>query len=108
MAGDLHVAWVLDQGGRGGHKWSMAKVICSEAIWRIVDRSVQILRGPGITDDTIAARLSREVRPFCTYDGSAKFTAGRSPAISSATADARPSRLGFQSCLRCENLVPVA
>ena len=29
----------------------MAKVICSEAIWRVVDRSMQILGGLGITDD---------------------------------------------------------
>jgi acyl-CoA dehydrogenase len=64
-----HTAWVLDQGGRGGHESSMAKVICSEAIWRVVDRSMQILGGLGITDDTIVARLFREVRPFRIYDG---------------------------------------
>ena len=64
-----HAAWVLDQGGRGGHESSMAKVICSEAIWRVVDRSMQILGGLGITDDTIVARLWREVRPFRIYDG---------------------------------------
>jgi len=47
----------------------MAKVICSEAIWRVVDRSMQILGGLGITDETIVARLFREVRPFRIYDG---------------------------------------
>ena len=46
-----------------------AEVICSTAIWRVVDRSVQILGGLGITDDTIVARLFREVRPFRIYDG---------------------------------------
>ncbi|HVC50863.1 MAG TPA: acyl-CoA dehydrogenase family protein [Stellaceae bacterium] len=64
-----HTAWVLDQGERGRHESSMAKVICSEAIWRIVDRSMQILGGLGITDDTIVARIFREVRPFRIYDG---------------------------------------
>jgi len=64
-----HTAWVLDQGRRGGHESSIAKVVCSEAIWRVVDRSVQILGGLGITDDTIVARLFREVRPFRIYDG---------------------------------------
>src|ERR1700736_4954619 len=58
-----HTAWVLDQGQRGTHESSMAKVICSEAIWRVVDRSMQILGGLGITDDTIVARLFRDVRP---------------------------------------------
>ncbi len=64
-----HAAWVLDQGERGRHESSMAKVICSEAIWRIVDRSMQVLGGLGITDDTIVARIFREVRPFRIYDG---------------------------------------
>jgi alkylation response protein AidB-like acyl-CoA dehydrogenase len=64
-----HTAWLLDEGRRAGHQSSMAKVICSEAIWRVVDRSVQILGGLGITDDTIVARLFREVRPFRIYDG---------------------------------------
>jgi acyl-CoA dehydrogenase len=64
-----HAAWVLDRGERGRQESSMAKVICSEAIWRIVDRSMQILGGLGITDDTIVARLWREVRPFRIYDG---------------------------------------
>jgi acyl-CoA dehydrogenase len=64
-----HAAWVLDRGERGTHESSMAKVICSEAIWRVVDRSMQILGGLGITDDSIVARLFRDVRPFRIYDG---------------------------------------
>jgi acyl-CoA dehydrogenase len=64
-----HTAWVLDQSQRGTHESSMAKVICSEAIWRVLDRSMQILGGLGITDDTIVARLFRDVRPFRIYDG---------------------------------------
>src|SRR6516164_5729527 len=47
----------------------VAKVICSGAIWRVVDQSIQILGGLGITDDTVVARLFREVRPFRIYDG---------------------------------------
>ena len=43
-----HTAWVLDQGERGGNESSMAKVFCSEAVGRVVDRSVQILGGTGI------------------------------------------------------------
>ena len=64
-----HTAWLFDQGRRARHELSIAKVVCSEAIWRIVDRSMQILGGLGITDDTIVARLFREVRPFRIYDG---------------------------------------
>lgn len=65
----LHCAWVLDQGERGNTESSMAKVISSEAIWRIVDRSVQILGGRGVTGETIVERIFRDVRPFRIYDG---------------------------------------
>src|SRR5947208_10627771 len=64
-----HTAWVLDRGERGRHVSSMAKVICSEASWRGVYRSMQILSGLGITDYTVVACLWRAVRPFRIYDG---------------------------------------
>jgi len=64
-----HCAWVLDRGGRGGTESSMAKVICSEAIMRIVDRSLQILGGTGMTGDTAVMRIFRDVRGFRIYDG---------------------------------------
>lgn len=62
-------AWVLDQGERGTTESSMAKVQCSETIWNVVDRSVQILGGAGITDETPVERIFREVRGFRIYDG---------------------------------------
>ncbi len=65
----LHCAWVLDQGERGNTESSMAKVLSSEAIWRIVDRSVQILGGQGVTGESIVERIFRDVRPFRIYDG---------------------------------------
>lgn len=64
-----HCAWVLDQGRRGGTESSMAKVICSEAIMRIADRSLQILGGMGMTGDTAVMRIFRDVRGFRIYDG---------------------------------------
>jgi acyl-CoA dehydrogenase len=64
-----HTAWVLDQGERGGTESSMAKVVCSEAIWRVADRSVQILGGQGVTSETLIERIFREVRGFRIYDG---------------------------------------
>ena len=47
----------------------MAKVICSEAIWRVADRCVQVLGGMGITDDTVVERIFRDIRAFRIYDG---------------------------------------
>src|SRR5580698_90571 len=64
-----HTAWVLDQGGRGTTESSMAKVFCSEAIWRVVDRCVQVMGGQGVTGETLVERIFREVRAFRIYDG---------------------------------------
>lgn len=64
-----HCAWLLDQGGKGRHESSVAKVLCSEAEWRVVDRSVQVLGGSGVTGETIVARLFRDMRAFRIYDG---------------------------------------
>lgn len=64
-----HTAWLLDKGERGGTESSMAKVICSEAIARVADRSLQILGGLGTTRDTVVERFYRDVRAFRIYDG---------------------------------------
>ena len=64
-----HAAWVLDKGERGSTESSMAKVICSEAVARVADRSLQILGGLGITRDTVVERFYRDVRAFRIYDG---------------------------------------
>jgi len=64
-----HTAWLLDRGERAGSESSIAKVVCSEAVWRIVDRSMQILGGSGLTSDTPVERIFRDVRAFRIYDG---------------------------------------
>jgi acyl-CoA dehydrogenase len=64
-----HCAWLLDQGHKGRHESSVAKVICSEALWRVAERSVQVLGGSGVTDETIVARIWRDMRAFRIYDG---------------------------------------
>jgi acyl-CoA dehydrogenase len=64
-----HTAWILDKGERGNVESSRAKVICSEAIWRVADRCVQILGGRGLTNDTVLSRFFRDARAFRVYDG---------------------------------------
>jgi alkylation response protein AidB-like acyl-CoA dehydrogenase len=65
----LHAAWVLDQGGLGLHESSRAKVIVSEAVWRVADRCVQVLGGQGTTSETVVARIFADMRAFRIYDG---------------------------------------
>ncbi len=64
-----HAAWMLDQGEQARQETSMSKVFCSEALGRIVDRSVQILGGKGITAETVVERIYRDIRAFRIYDG---------------------------------------
>jgi acyl-CoA dehydrogenase len=64
-----HTASVLDQGQRGNFESSRAKVICSEAEWRVVDRCVQILGGQGVTGETQLMRIFKDMRGFRIYDG---------------------------------------
>lgn len=74
---DLHVArlaiWhcasVLDAGGLALSESSRTKVIVSEAVARVADRSVQILGGQGVTGETEASRIYADLRAFRIYDG---------------------------------------
>jgi acyl-CoA dehydrogenase len=65
----LHCASVLDAGELGLTESSRAKVIVSEAVWRVVDRCVQILGGQGVTGETVVARIFADMRAFRIYDG---------------------------------------
>jgi acyl-CoA dehydrogenase len=49
---------------------SVAKVHCSEAIYRVIDRAVQLCGGDGVSDGLPLAQYLNEVRPFRIYDGS--------------------------------------
>jgi acyl-CoA dehydrogenase len=62
-------AGVLDSGGHGRHETSVAKVFVAEAVWRVIDRSLQLTGGDGVTADLPLARFQNEVRPFRIYDG---------------------------------------
>ena len=64
-----HCASVLDQGHLGLHESSRAKVIVSEAVWRVADRCVQILGGQGVAHETVVARIFADMRAFRIYDG---------------------------------------
>jgi len=64
-----HCAWLLDRNELALHESSRAKVIVSEATWRVADRCVQILGGQGVTAETVVARIFADLRAFRIYDG---------------------------------------
>lgn len=69
---ELMIDWcasVLDTGALGTAESSMAKVAVSEALFRVVDRCVQIMGGTGVSGDTIVEQAFREIRAFRIYDG---------------------------------------
>jgi alkylation response protein AidB-like acyl-CoA dehydrogenase len=53
----------------GARLSSIAKVFCSEAIFRVIDRAMQLCGGDGVSDDLPLASYLGEVRPFRIYDG---------------------------------------
>lgn len=59
----------LDRGEHASSETSIAKTFGAEAIFRVVDRAMQLTGGNGVSDDLPIARLYREVRPFRIYDG---------------------------------------
>lgn len=49
---------------------SIAKVYVSEAVYRVIDRCIQICGGDGVSDGLPLVQYLNEVRPFRIYDGS--------------------------------------
>lgn len=64
-----YCAQVLDLGQKGNYESSLVKVISSEGIWRVVDRSVQILGGQAMTDESVVCKIFKDARGFRIYDG---------------------------------------
>lgn len=66
-------AALLESDERAGQAMSsVAKVHCAEAIYRVVDRSMQLCGGDGMSEELPLAQFLMEVRPFRVYDGSSE------------------------------------
>jgi acyl-CoA dehydrogenase len=62
-------SWELDRGEPASQATAMAKTFTAEAVFRVVDRSLQICGSLGVSGDVLLGRFLREVRPFRIYDG---------------------------------------
>ena len=64
-------AWLLDQAAkrRQPRIEHGEGAVARRREWRVVDRCVQVLGGQGVTDETIVARIFRDMRAFRIYDG---------------------------------------
>jgi acyl-CoA dehydrogenase len=63
-------AALLNADARAGSALSsVAKVHCSEAVYRVIDRAVQLCGGDGVSEGLPLAQYLNEVRPFRIYDG---------------------------------------
>ncbi|MGF1649625.1 MAG: acyl-CoA dehydrogenase family protein [Hyphomicrobiaceae bacterium] len=63
------VAWLLDKGQRANKESSLSKIFVAEALFRVADRSLQVLGGLGVSRDTPVSRIFDEIRAFRVYDG---------------------------------------
>ncbi|WP_018636942.1 acyl-CoA dehydrogenase family protein [Parafrankia elaeagni] len=70
------VARVLDTDGLASstarHGAAIAKTFVAEAVWRVLDRVVQLYGGLGICEDHLVARFLVEARGFRIYEGSSE------------------------------------
>ncbi len=64
-----HAAWMLDRGASARHESSMSKTFVAEAVFRAVDRALQVCGSLGVSHDLPLATFLRESRPFRIYDG---------------------------------------
>ncbi|MGQ0631894.1 MAG: acyl-CoA dehydrogenase family protein [Sporichthyaceae bacterium] len=62
----------LGEGAEATEASSRTKVFVSEAVGRIVDRSVQLCGGMGTTDEYVVGRIYAEIRAFRIYDGASE------------------------------------
>ena len=67
-----HACWAIDNGSRGGEESSRAKVLISEAVNRVVDRSVQLAGGMGTSEEKVLGRIYADIRAFRIYDGASR------------------------------------
>jgi alkylation response protein AidB-like acyl-CoA dehydrogenase len=65
-------SWLIATGDRGTESSSRTKVFVSEAVSRIVDRSVQLCGGLGTTDELVVGRIYADCRAFRIYDGASE------------------------------------
>ena len=63
-------ALLVEDAKAGAALSSVAKVYCSEAVYRVIDRAIQLCGGDGVSDHLPLAQYLNEVRPFRIYDGS--------------------------------------
>ena len=67
----LHAAWKIEKAGAKAarHEISFIKFVVANTLQRVVDRSLQVHGGLGMTDDTVLAYFFRHERAARIYDG---------------------------------------
>ncbi|WP_020553457.1 acyl-CoA dehydrogenase family protein [Embleya scabrispora] len=65
-------SWTIAEGDRSTESSSIAKVFVSEAAGRIVDRSVQLCGGLGMSEELVVGRIYADIRAFRIYDGASE------------------------------------
>jgi acyl-CoA dehydrogenase len=66
-------AWAKDRGERASAEVAMAKMFATEAAQRIIDSSVQLHGGHGVTLDCPVEQLYRDIRALRIYEGTTEI-----------------------------------
>jgi acyl-CoA dehydrogenase len=67
------VAWMCDHGEPFGRESAIVKLVCSEALGRVVDRAVQIHGGMGYSAEYRVEQLYRDARVTRIYEGTSEI-----------------------------------
>jgi acyl-CoA dehydrogenase len=75
-----HTAALIDEQGTLSpavrHAAAVTKTFVSEAVWRVLDRAVQLHGGLGVCEDQLVARFLAEARGFRIYEGPSEVLRG--------------------------------
>lgn len=67
-----HAAWLLANGEQARSETSMAKVVVSEVVNKVLDRAIQVTGGTGISRDLPLSTWYESARAFRIYDGASE------------------------------------
>ena len=69
----LASAWKIDRGERARKEAAMAKILATEALYRVADRTIQVMGGNGLDKELPVEKIFRLARAMRVYEGTTEI-----------------------------------
>lgn len=69
----LASAWKLDRGERARKEAAMAKILATETLYRVADRTIQVMGGNGLDKELPVEKIFRLARAMRVYEGTTEI-----------------------------------